>query len=228
MRRMHAVMGREGLIDQDLLDNKHILLVSDGLSSGFSIDLALEYLKPVTYQSLIVATPFASTTAVDRMHVLADDIFCLSVIEDYFTTDHYYDVHDIPEHEVIVETIKRVMHDWKPATEEEKTKKIEEELAELQRAEEAKKPPVTEVQLDLSGGGMLHETGKGSAGKRDEVHDTNRDMNRDGIITGNEHGGVADAKHRDELEEVTTVETEVQVPLKQGMTPEEIRHRDEY
>jgi putative phosphoribosyl transferase len=112
---MHRSLGAEGLIRQDLIEHKHVILVSDGLSSGFSIDLAMEFLKPVPLKSIIVAVPFASVQAVDRMHIQADDIYCLNVLEDYISTDHYYDTQDVPSHEVVLETIGRIIREWKPA-----------------------------------------------------------------------------------------------------------------
>jgi len=111
---MHRSLGRGDLIRQDLLEHRHVILVSDGLSSGFSIDLAVQFLKPIPVRNLIVATPFASVQAVDRMHILADDIFCLNVLEDYISTNHYYDSQDVPDHEVIIDTVERVIRDWKP------------------------------------------------------------------------------------------------------------------
>jgi hypothetical protein len=51
--------------------------------------------------------------AVDRMHILADEIFCLSVVEDYINTDHYYDAQDVPAHDRIVHTIERIVANWK-------------------------------------------------------------------------------------------------------------------
>lgn len=118
LHQMHKLLGRGGLLRKDLMSGRNIILVSDGLSSGFSIDLALEYLKPLAFEKLIVATPLASTSAVDRIHVLADDIYCLSPVEDYITTDHYYDTQDVPSHEVIVHTVSQLMEQWpkKPAS----------------------------------------------------------------------------------------------------------------
>ncbi len=73
-----------------------------GCKTGFPIDLAVEFLKPIAIESLIVAVPFASVPAVDRMHVLADDLYCLTVIEDYIDTNHYYDKQDVPDHVVVI------------------------------------------------------------------------------------------------------------------------------
>jgi predicted phosphoribosyltransferase len=112
MSEMHRLLGGSGLIRPDLLEDKNVILVSDGLSSGFSLDVAMEFLKPISIKKLIVATPFASVPAVDRMHILADDIYCLNVLEDYISTDHYYERNDVPHHEVVVKTLEEIMQHW--------------------------------------------------------------------------------------------------------------------
>jgi predicted phosphoribosyltransferase len=113
MQEMHRLVGRGGLIRKDLLKDHNIILVSDGLSNGFSLDIANEFLKPIHYTKLIIATPLASVQAVDRMHILADEIFCLSVVEGYISTDHYYDKQDVPDHELVIKTIENIVSHWK-------------------------------------------------------------------------------------------------------------------
>jgi predicted phosphoribosyltransferase len=112
MHKMHELVGHGGLIRKDLLREHTVILVSDGLSNGFSLDIAAQFLKPIHTTKLVVATPLASVQAVDRMHILADDIFCLSVIEDYISTDHYYDKQDIPSHDLVIKTIEQVVSHW--------------------------------------------------------------------------------------------------------------------
>lgn len=113
MQEMHRLEGRGGLIKKSLLQGHVVILVSDGLSNGFSLDLAAEFLKPIKTKRLVMATPLASVPAVDRMHILADEIFCLSVVEDYMTTDHYYDTQDVPSHELAVKTVEQIVSHWK-------------------------------------------------------------------------------------------------------------------
>jgi predicted phosphoribosyltransferase len=113
LSEMHRLWGSGGLIRKELLRDKYIILVSDGLNSGFSLDVAIEFLKPVRFKSLVVATTLASVVAVDRMHVVADDIICLNVVENYITTDHYYDAKDVPPHETIVKSVEQIMKHWK-------------------------------------------------------------------------------------------------------------------
>lgn len=114
MQDIHRLAGKGGgLIRKELLKDHNVILVSDGLPNGFSLDIAAQFLKPIHTAKLIMATPLASVAAVDRMHILADEIYCLSVVEDYITTDHYYDVQDVPSHDLVVKTIENVVSHWK-------------------------------------------------------------------------------------------------------------------
>ena len=108
MHDMNSLLGHEGAIDKKSLQGHYVIVVTDGLKTGFQIDLAFEFLKPIDIEKFIVATPLASVPAVDRMHVLADDLYCLSVIGDYMDTDHYYDQKDVPDHQTVLKTIETV------------------------------------------------------------------------------------------------------------------------
>ena len=109
---INRLLGSGGVMHRDLLQGRNVILVSDGLNSGFSLDAAADYIKPIKIKKLIVATPLASVPAVDRMHVLADEIYCLDVLSDYMNTDHYYDAHDVPDREAVVELIKSTVSSW--------------------------------------------------------------------------------------------------------------------
>ena len=47
------------------------------------------------------------------MHVVADELYCPSVIADYIDTDHYYDKQDVPDHETVLKVIERILQEWK-------------------------------------------------------------------------------------------------------------------
>lgn len=113
LHEMNQLLGSGGIIEPDLLRYHNVILVSDGLNNGLSLDVAAQYLKPFKLEKLIVATPIASVPAVDRMHLIADEIFCLSVIENYMDTNHYYDNNKLPAHEDIIELIKNIVLQWK-------------------------------------------------------------------------------------------------------------------
>jgi predicted phosphoribosyltransferase len=112
MHDMNKLVGSGGTIDKSLLSGRNVIIVNDGLKTGFEVDLAAAFLKPVAYAKMVVAVPFASVQAVDRMHILADDLYCLDVIEDYMETSHYYDKQDVPDHATVLKTIEEIILKW--------------------------------------------------------------------------------------------------------------------
>lgn len=110
---INGLMGGNGLINKKVLQHMNVILVSDGLKDTLKLDLAAEYLKPIEIENLIVALPVASVSVIDRIHVMADAIFCLSVADEYMDIDHYYDKDDTPDHKKIVETIGNIVLHWK-------------------------------------------------------------------------------------------------------------------
>jgi putative phosphoribosyl transferase len=110
---MNRLLGQGGIISADLLRNRNVIVVSDGLSSGFSLHAAAEYLKPIKTKKLIMVTPFASVSAVDQMHILADEIVCLNVLEEVISVNHYYEDNQLPPHERIISIIEDIILNWK-------------------------------------------------------------------------------------------------------------------
>jgi putative phosphoribosyl transferase len=112
LHRLHHQMAHEELISPTLLQNRNVILVSDGLQGGFILDLAISYLKPIKHLKLVVATPFADIYAVDRMHILADELLCINVLENYISTDHYYDDPASPTREEATAVITKILRHW--------------------------------------------------------------------------------------------------------------------
>ena len=110
--KLNGLLGSGGLINRDLLRGHNIILVSDGFKDSFTLDMALNFLKKIRIEKLIVATPLASVKAIDYMHIAVDEINCLSVVEEYMDTDHYYDTQDVPDHQTIVEAIEKIVLNW--------------------------------------------------------------------------------------------------------------------
>jgi len=112
LHKLHALLGHGGEIHRELLQRRTVILVSDGLNSGLSLDLANDYLKPVKTEKLIVVTPFASLQAVDKMHLVGDEIVCMSVLENYMDTNHYYDDNTIPPMDDLIKIITSTPVHW--------------------------------------------------------------------------------------------------------------------
>jgi predicted phosphoribosyltransferase len=112
-QRINRLIGDGGLIDMDLLRNHVVILVADGLDDGATLDVAMDFLKAVRIQRLIIATPVASVAAVDKMHMLADELHVLDVKENYMGVDHYFEVNDTPSHEETIAKINQIVLNWR-------------------------------------------------------------------------------------------------------------------
>ncbi|MGO3701581.1 MAG: phosphoribosyltransferase [Candidatus Saccharimonadales bacterium] len=113
MGRINRLLGDGGLIDKDLLRGRNIILVSDGFADAASLDVALDFLKPIKTKKLIIATPTASVPAVDRLHLFADELQVLDVKANFMGVNHYYDENDIPTHEETVKKINDIILNWR-------------------------------------------------------------------------------------------------------------------
>jgi putative phosphoribosyl transferase len=112
-QRLNRLLGDGGLIEHDMLRDRNVILVADALDSGASLDVAKDFLKPVRIQKLIVAAPVASTQAVDRLHMLADELHILDVKANFMGVDHYYEQNDIPSHEETIAKINQIVLNWR-------------------------------------------------------------------------------------------------------------------
>ena len=112
-QRINRLIGDGGLIDYDMLRDRTIILVSDGFEDSTVLDVALDFLKPIRTNRLVIAAPVASSQAVDRLHVMADELHILDVKVNFFSTDHYYDDNKIPSHEETVDKINKIILNWR-------------------------------------------------------------------------------------------------------------------
>jgi putative phosphoribosyl transferase len=112
-QRINRLLGDGGLIDSDMLRDHTIVLVSDGFDNTAVIDAALDFLKPIRVARLVIAGPVASVTAIDRLHIAADELHILDVKANYVDTNHYYDQNEIPSHEDTVEKINKIVLNWR-------------------------------------------------------------------------------------------------------------------
>ncbi|HRQ86785.1 MAG TPA: phosphoribosyltransferase family protein [Candidatus Saccharibacteria bacterium] len=112
-QKINRLIGDGGLVDKALLQDHTIILVSDGLDSGTPIDVALDFLKPVRINKLVIAAPVATVPIVDKLHVVADELHILDVKQNYFGANHYYENNTIPDHGQIIERINKIVLNWR-------------------------------------------------------------------------------------------------------------------
>ena len=113
LHRINKLIGDGGVIDQTLLQDHTIVLVTDGLNDMTILDVAMDFLKPVRMQKLVIAAPIASVELVDNHHLIADELHILDVKSNYLDTNHYYDQNDLPSHEETIAKINQIVLNWR-------------------------------------------------------------------------------------------------------------------
>ena len=111
-QKLNRIVGKDGAINKNFLKRHIVILVSDGLETGISLAVAADFMKSINVQKVIIATPIASVKAVDKMHILTDEIFCLGVTDNYMGTEHYYENNDLPSHQTVVDLMKNIVLNW--------------------------------------------------------------------------------------------------------------------
>jgi predicted phosphoribosyltransferase len=109
---LHMLLGRDGEIDKNLLRHRVVIVVADGLANGFALKVCADFLKTIAIKRMIAVTPIASVAAVDRMHLIADEICCLSVMDNFMGPDHYYDDNTVPEIDNVLKIMRNITLSW--------------------------------------------------------------------------------------------------------------------
>lgn len=110
---LNRLLSDGGIIDGEILENRTVIVVSDGFINGTSLLATMNFLKPVKVKRVVIATPIASVAAVDKMHILGDELCVLEVAGDMFEIDHYYEKKDIPDQEDIIKILNEAILGWK-------------------------------------------------------------------------------------------------------------------
>jgi predicted phosphoribosyltransferase len=112
MGQINQLLGAGGVVNESMLRGHNVILVSDGLPNGSSLDAAADFLKPLNVERLIIAAPIASVEAVDRAHIVGDELHILAVTDNFLAIDHYYDVNDVPSHAATIATLNDIVLNW--------------------------------------------------------------------------------------------------------------------
>ena len=91
------------------LSRKVVILVDDGLASGFTMLAAVRSVRKMTPEKIVVAVPTASTKAIDLLSTEADEIVCLNIRSGpiFAVADAYENWYDLADEEA-TEILKEV------------------------------------------------------------------------------------------------------------------------
>jgi len=86
-----------------IISNKTVILVDDGLASGFTMMAAVESVRRRRPRYIVVAVPAASEAALSQLNKYADKVVVLATsnAKDFYLADFYEVWHDITEDEAL-------------------------------------------------------------------------------------------------------------------------------
>lgn len=113
VHNINMLLGDGGIINDDMLRDRVVIFVADGVDSGAAIDVAMDYIKPIRVKRVIFTVPVASVPGVDRLHMAADELHVLDVRENFMGTDHYYEDNTVPGNEEIIAKLNQVVLNWR-------------------------------------------------------------------------------------------------------------------
>lgn len=88
--------------------NQRILLIDDGIASGFTIKGAVSYLRRMKARAVIIAVPVCSNAAFANLINSADDIICLEIPRAFYAVSQFYKDFAGVEDSDVIDSLKRL------------------------------------------------------------------------------------------------------------------------
>jgi putative phosphoribosyl transferase len=91
------------------LEGRVVILVDDGLATGYTMLAAIHSLKKQSAARIVVAVPCSPASTVEEVQPLVDDLVCLVAPDtlSFAVADYYQDFHDMTDDEV-----KQLLTQW--------------------------------------------------------------------------------------------------------------------
>lgn len=110
IRLRKQLLEKQKLLKGDLpspsVNQKNIVLVDDGIATGYTLLATIKMLRKQRPASIIVAVPVAPISAVSKFRGVCDDFVCLYTPEDFSGVGEFYENFD----QVTDEEVKRLLN----------------------------------------------------------------------------------------------------------------------
>ena len=89
------------------LSDKVVILVDDGLATGFTMRAAIQSVKACSAKKIVVAIPVSPPDTIKEIEPLVDEIVCLATPEHFYAVGQFYGDFDQTEDEEVIELLQR-------------------------------------------------------------------------------------------------------------------------
>jgi len=111
MHELHAI-GHENIMSPEYFKGRTVIVVSDFAKTGTSFHAAMDFLKPVETQKIILASAVATYDALDVMHQLGDQVLTEHTTDKDFPSSHYFANNEIPQTKELVQMMEQIVLQW--------------------------------------------------------------------------------------------------------------------
>lgn len=111
-QKLNRMVNQDGEINKQHLKRHTVIIASDGIQTGLSLDVASDFLRPIVTKSVVIATPLCNAEVMDKIRKLGDAVYALNVIEPGFPLNHYYEDNELPDHDEVIELMKNITLNW--------------------------------------------------------------------------------------------------------------------
>ncbi|MEN6391491.1 MAG: phosphoribosyltransferase family protein [Syntrophomonas sp.] len=88
--------------------DRRILLVDDGIASGFTIKGAVSYLRRMKARQVFIAVPVCSGSAFTSLSKIVDEIICLEIPPAFYAVGQFYQDFAGVEDSEVIESLTRI------------------------------------------------------------------------------------------------------------------------
>ncbi|KZL89287.1 phosphoribosyltransferase [Clostridium magnum] len=87
-RRLNKYKGNENFPD---VRNKTVIIIDDGIATGFTIQAAIKSIKEHDAKKIILAVPVAPQDTVSLLEKIVDEVICLLIPNEFYAVGLYYE-----------------------------------------------------------------------------------------------------------------------------------------
>lgn len=103
-RRMKKYRGSEELPE---IKGRVVIVVDDGIATGYTMKVVVEFLRKRKPKSIVVAVPVAPPKSLDELREEADEVVCIESPRDFSAVGEHYRSFPQVSDEEVVELLKR-------------------------------------------------------------------------------------------------------------------------
>jgi putative phosphoribosyl transferase len=116
MLRLEQIQSKYRLPNAPAMEGKIVLLVDDGLATGFTMEAAVKAARAAQARRIVVAAPVASSTAVERLEAVADAVEICHIDPEFQAVGRYYDTFPQATDEEVIQALRQANATLRPAS----------------------------------------------------------------------------------------------------------------